>query len=648
GAGTTELADQVTITGDGQAGTEFEVADNGISTIKIQDNAVTTAKILPLSPAPATDQMLITSTAGIVGWAPVPAGAGTTELADQLTITGVGTVVDPFKVEDLSITSQKLAADAVDNSKLADNAVQAENILNNAVTTVKILDANVTPAKITPSITNGQVLTTQTGAAVWAPAPAGAADGVVSNITTSGTELAITGANGGFNGNVDLETLVDVAAGNNGYLTTEVDGDVNNEIQILSILGNDLSLSVGGGTVTLPSGAADGVVSNITTSGTELAITGANGGFNGNVDLETLVDAAAGNNGYLTTEVDGDVNNEIQNITSTDLSVTITPSPTGNDFDLSVAGGTDSQDISTDGSAGDISIANGSNITLNVDDADASPTNEIQNITSTDLSVTITPSPTGNDFDLSVTSTPNITNSDINLTGDRTIGLNGNDLHFDGTGNIGIGNLPGAPQSKLDVDGQIMARNGFAASQGSAGNPGYGFHTGADTDMGMFRAGVDQLAFSTNGNERIRILANGDVGIGISAPTERLHVIGNILASGTITPDYVFQSYFDGKSTSKPDYRMLSLSEIETFTSIYKHLPGVPSAKEVESKGGILVNRATEINLEKIEELYLHTIEQQKEIEKLKADKDSLSQEVEAMKRDLEGIRMMLENKTKD
>ncbi|MCG2463009.1 hypothetical protein K8352_19810, partial [Flavobacteriaceae bacterium F89] len=88
GSGTTELADQVTITGDGQVGTEFEVADNGISTVKIQDNAVTTAKILPLTPTPATDQMLITSTAGTVGWAPVPAGAGTTELADQVTITG--------------------------------------------------------------------------------------------------------------------------------------------------------------------------------------------------------------------------------------------------------------------------------------------------------------------------------------------------------------------------------------------------------------------------------------------------------------------------------------------------------------------------------------------------------------------------------
>ena len=92
------------------------------------------------------------------------------------------------------------------------------------------------------------------------PLPAGA-DGVVSNITTSGTELAVTGANGGFNGNVDLEAQVDAAAGNNGYLLAEVDGDITNEFQTISLAGNDLTLSDGGGTVTLP-GGADGVVSS--------------------------------------------------------------------------------------------------------------------------------------------------------------------------------------------------------------------------------------------------------------------------------------------------------------------------------------------------------------------------------------------------
>src|SRR5690606_34255381 len=69
-------------------------------------------------------------------------------IADQTTITGVGTVADPFKVEDLSILTVKLADDAV--------------------TTQKIADDNVTPDKIEQG-DSGEVLTTDgAGDVVWA------------------------------------------------------------------------------------------------------------------------------------------------------------------------------------------------------------------------------------------------------------------------------------------------------------------------------------------------------------------------------------------------------------------------------------------------------------------------------------------------
>ncbi len=117
-------------------------------------------------------------------------------------------------------------------------------------------------------------------------------------------------------------------------------------------------------------------------------------------------------------DADADPANEIQDITSGDGSVTITPN--GNDFDLSVAAGTDNQNLTSailSGSNLTIAIENGNpaiaNLSalatdaelaaLNVDDADADPANEIQDITSGDGSVTITPN--GNDFDLSVAST---------------------------------------------------------------------------------------------------------------------------------------------------------------------------------------------------------------------------------------------------
>lgn len=120
------------------------------------------------------------------------------------------------------------------------------------------------------------------------------------------------------------------------------------------------------------------------------------------------------------------------------------------------------------------------------------------------------------------------------------------------------------------------------------------------------------------------IFENGNVGIGTIAPTEELHVIGNILASGTITPDYVFENYYNGSSNLNPNYKMLSLEEIEHYTKTNNHLPGVPSALEVKEQGGILINRATEINLEKIEELFLHTIEASKKIALLEKENKAL------------------------
>ena len=130
----------------------------------------------------------------------------------------------------------------------------------------------------------------------------------------------------------------------------------------------------------------------------------------------------------------------------------------------------------------------------------------------------------------------------------RTYDLNSGNLAFIGSGRIGIGFSLTNPQSKLDVDGQVQSRGGFASTGGTEGNPGYGFYTNGDTNTGMFRAAADQLAFSTGGVEALRVNASQNVGIGTDSPSERLEVDGNILASGTITPDYVFEKYFTNKS----------------------------------------------------------------------------------------------------
>jgi hypothetical protein len=117
---------------------------------------------------------------------------------------------------------------------------------------------------------------------------------------------------------------------------------------------------------------------------------------------------------------------------------------------------------------------------------------------------------------------------------------------------------------------------------------------------------------------------NGKIGIGTKTPDELLTVKGKIHTqevlvdlNGAVAPDYVFESYFSGSSEINPHYTMLSLDEIAIFIEKYRHLPGLPSAREIE-KDGLHLKQMNLLLLEKIEELILYTIEQQKEINTLK------------------------------
>jgi hypothetical protein len=64
------------------------------------------------------------------------------------------------------------------------------------------------------------------------------------------------------------------------------------------------------------------------------------------------------------------------------------------------------------------------------------------------------------------------------------------------------------------------------------------------------------------------------------------------------------------------NYLLNSLESVETYIKQNKHLPDVPSAKEVEEKG-ISVGDNQALLLRKIEELTLYILAQQKRIEKL-------------------------------
>lgn len=136
--------------------------------------------------------------------------------------------------------------------------------------------------------------------------------------------------------------------------------------------------------------------------------------------------------------------------------------------------------------------------------------------------------------------------------------------------------------------------------------------------------------------------SNDRVGIKTSSPIDNIHLNDNTTISGSAiisgntetkklkvtatpgsVPDYVFQ----------PGYQYLSLEQLETYVKTNSHLPNVPSAKEVEINGQNVGELQLKL-LEKVEELVLYTIDQQKQLKSQQAEIEKLKEEIKALKKD--------------
>lgn len=128
-----------------------------------------------------------------------------------------------------------------------------------------------------------------------------------------------------------------------------------------------------------------------------------------------------------------------------------------------------------------------------------------------------------------------------------------------------------------------------------------------------------------NSASHVTITSNGNVGIDQKNPKDKLEVNGQIHAKSVKVDlkewaDFVFEE----------GYNLPQLKEVEQFIKANGHLPEIPSTAVVVSDG-IELGAINRLLLQKIEELTLHLIAQEKEIDALSSDYKILLERVDAL-----------------
>jgi hypothetical protein len=194
-------------------------------------------------------------------------------------------------------------------------------------------------------------------------------------------------------------------------------------------------------------------------------------------------------------------------------------------------------------------------------------------------------------------------------------------------GNIGIGTSN--PESKLHINGRMrLGLHQFGAGTWLSAAEG------SDWFVGL--TGSDNFRIH-RGSDFLTVTKNGNVSIGTTSITNyRLNVWGRVRAHeivvNTTGADFVFEE----------DYTLRPLSEVEAFIKANKHLPEIPSAKEMQEDGVGVSELQTKL-LQKIEELTLYMIEQNKQLAELKNENIEIRKENQELSRENKEIKASIE-----
>jgi hypothetical protein len=194
-------------------------------------------------------------------------------------------------------------------------------------------------------------------------------------------------------------------------------------------------------------------------------------------------------------------------------------------------------------------------------------------------------------------------------------------------GKVGVGTE--APTSKLTVS-ENSGVNSYLTVKNSVITTVFG---AGGSSLGLIGTQSNHtLGFYTNNTEKMRIMPDGTVGIGTQDPKGyMLAVGGNMIAESVKVklkgtwPDFVFAK----------EYVLPTLQETEKHIKENGHLPGIPTAAEVE-KNGIELGDMNKKLLQKIEELTLYLIKMNKTVEDQSAELAKQKEQINQLKKTIQ------------